>query len=260
MTWLIAALCATALGTQPRSIPITGDRLSGFVLPIEPLDAEIRIEALRAHAWKVNDTQRLALDRDVRIDIGGRLYQSTAAVVWLNRIPSAGGLINQLAVYFDDLENPAEFGSGSGISGREILITASTRGTVRLDVSLLTREGPRKRGLHEAAIASFQEAARCEPDNPGWLYRAAGVQAQMSRWQEVVATLEPLTERTPHFADAFYELGLAHSMLGRRQQARAALQRAAELRPGDPRVTEALRRLRVVQPPTRALHGPGPRK
>lgn len=117
-----------------------------------------------------------------------------------------------------------------------------------------------KRGRHEAAIASYLEAARCEPDNPGWLYRAAGVQAKMSRWQDVVATLEPLTERAPHFGEAFFELGRAHAMLGRQQQARAALQRAAELRPGDPRVTEALRRLRPVQTPTRALDGPAPRK
>ncbi|MHC4107575.1 MAG: tetratricopeptide repeat protein, partial [Planctomycetota bacterium] len=116
------------------------------------------------------------------------------------------------------------------------------------------------RGRHEAAIASYLEAARCDPDNPGWPYRAAGVQAGMSRWQDVVATLEPLTERAPYFAEAFYDLGRAQAMLGRQQQARTALQRAAELRPDDPRIIEALRGLSAAQTPTRALDGPVPRQ
>ncbi|MHC4447004.1 MAG: hypothetical protein ACYSXF_04370, partial [Planctomycetota bacterium] len=59
---------------------------------------------------------------------------------------------------------------------------------------------------------------------------------------------------------AFYELGRAQAMLGRRQPARTALQRAAELRPDDPRITEALRGLSAAQTPTQALDGPAPRQ
>src|SRR5689334_10678727 len=42
----------------PREIPLNGDRLSGIVLPIEPLNTDINLSALRATAWTVDDTKR----------------------------------------------------------------------------------------------------------------------------------------------------------------------------------------------------------
>ena len=43
---LLAALVSAQ--ETPRSIPISGDRLTGMVLPVEPVEGEIRLAALRA--------------------------------------------------------------------------------------------------------------------------------------------------------------------------------------------------------------------
>ncbi len=90
-------LCVGPVAAQ-RAIPITGDRLSGIALPIEPIDADIELEALRASAWTVDDTKRLLLEQDVRVRIGELELTAGAAVIWINRLPSADGLFNQMAI------------------------------------------------------------------------------------------------------------------------------------------------------------------
>ena len=135
----------TAAGAQ-RTANVTGDRLTGFVLPIEPVDGSIDITALRAWAWVIDDTRRLMLDGGVRIRVGGYDIQGKTAVVWINRIPSAAGLINQLAVYLPEVQNPANR-SGLGLSGKDVLMTASTRGPVTLDVARLDDRPPPPTGL-----------------------------------------------------------------------------------------------------------------
>ena len=136
---VLAAAGAEARGQG--SVPITGDRLSGFVLPIEPLSEDIEIEALRVRAWDVDDTRRLLLEGDVRVRIGARQFTADTALVWINRLPSEGGLINQLAVFFDRVRDPTKR-AGFGVGGRHILVTASARGAVTLEVGLLDPEPP----------------------------------------------------------------------------------------------------------------------
>ena len=136
-----AALC-TCLGLcvgpadAQRAIPVTGDRLSGIALPIEPIEANIELAALRASAWTVDDTKRLLLEQDVRVRIGELELTAGAAVIWINRLPSADGLINQMAIYFDRLDN-AGAGAGLGVGGQQVLVTASARGAIRLSAALL---------------------------------------------------------------------------------------------------------------------------
>ena len=138
---LLVALVVTVPAGAQGTAAITGDRLTGFVLPVEPVDTGIRITALRAWAWSVDDTRRLLVEGDVRVQVGGYDIDGDAAVVWINRIPSADGLINQLAVYFTHVRNPAGR-SGLGVSGTGVLLTASARGTVMLDVARLERRPP----------------------------------------------------------------------------------------------------------------------
>ena len=141
---LLALLAAATPVDAQRTVEITGDRLTGFVLPVEPAetgDTGIRITALRAWAWSVDDTRRLLLEGGVRVQVGGYDIAGDEAVVWLNRIPSAQGLINQLAVYFTHVRNPASR-SGVSISGTGVLLTASARGPVMLDVARLQRHPP----------------------------------------------------------------------------------------------------------------------
>jgi hypothetical protein len=136
-----AALCAClGLWVGPvdaqRTIPVTGDRLSGIALPIEPIDADIALAALRATAWTVDDTKRLLLEQDVRVRIGELELTAGAAVIWINRLPSAERLINQVAIYFDRLDNPGA-AAGLGVAGQRVLVTASARGAMRLTAALL---------------------------------------------------------------------------------------------------------------------------
>src|SRR5262245_36385408 len=68
-----------------RLVAITGDRLSGFVLPIDPIAGSITLSAGHAWVWQVDDTQRIELREDVRITLGSYSFSSSAAEVWLNR-------------------------------------------------------------------------------------------------------------------------------------------------------------------------------
>lgn len=142
---LLAAACVFALinadAAAQSGVPITGDRLSGVVLPIEPLKADIQLRALKAAAWEVDDTRRLVLEGNVSIRIGGYSFTSDAAAVWINRIPSAEGLINQIAIYFDRVEEPAAR-AGFGVSGATLLVTASARGKVDLQATVLDHARP----------------------------------------------------------------------------------------------------------------------
>jgi hypothetical protein len=131
----LAIVLPAAPASAQRSIEITGDRLSGSVLPVEPLEGEITIRALHGWAWTVDDTKRLVLEGDVEI--------ADSAVLWLNRMPSEDGLINQIAMYFDRLENPSRR-AGLGVAGESLLVTGSTRGDVVLRVAVLDQERPRR--------------------------------------------------------------------------------------------------------------------
>jgi lipopolysaccharide assembly outer membrane protein LptD (OstA) len=135
------ALAAVPTGGQPETVTVAGDRLTGFVLPVEPLVTDIRLSALRARAWEVEDTRCLVLEGDARVLIGTYDLRSSAAVVWVNRIPSPKGLINQIAVYFEQTNQPAS-GAAVGVRGRQLLVTGSARGGVKLDVALLEKGPP----------------------------------------------------------------------------------------------------------------------
>ncbi len=148
-----------------RRVPITGDRISGFVLPIEPITGDIRIEALRASAWNVDDTKRLLLSGDVRISIGAYVFESDAAAVWINRVPSKDGLINQIAMYFDQVDDPTK-PAGLGVRGNQVLVTGSARGAVALQVSLLQDEQPPATGLLRRADQRLAAYLRTTVDEP----------------------------------------------------------------------------------------------
>ncbi|MGI9014233.1 MAG: LPS assembly protein LptD [Phycisphaerales bacterium] len=140
MLLLIAAAGLPAAGQE--TITVSGDRLSGIVLPVEPLDGAIAISALRADAWTVDDTKRLRLRGDVVLSIGDFTFHADGAVIWINRIPSADGVINQIAAYFDNARNP-QGRAGVSASGDRLLITASARGDVLLNVALMNEGRPR---------------------------------------------------------------------------------------------------------------------
>ncbi len=131
----------TAQELQFKNVTNTGDRLSGVVLPVLPLDAEITILALRADAWTVNDTKRLVLTTDIVISIGTYIFQSEKASVWINRMPTDRGVVSQIAVYM-----PTSTRTGGrtalGAEGKDLLIVGSTFGGINMDVALLNPKKP----------------------------------------------------------------------------------------------------------------------
>lgn len=124
-----------------REVSVTGDRLGGFVLPVLPVESDIRLNGIEARTWRVDDTLRIKLEGDVQVDVGGYFFSASEALVWINRIPSEEGLVNQLAVYFPLVEEPTRR-AGLGVTGEDVLIVGTARGAVRLATSLRTAEPP----------------------------------------------------------------------------------------------------------------------
>ncbi len=158
---LLASVLATAptLAQAVEEVPITGDSLGGFVLPIMPIDSDISLDANQAWTWTVGDTQRLLLQGDVRIACGYYFFTSKVAVVWINRLPTATGLVNQLAVWFPEATEPTRR-AGLGASGTDLLITASARGKVLLDCPVIAEELPRNKPALQAATLRLQDYLR----------------------------------------------------------------------------------------------------
>ena len=165
LTALLAILVPAALAPAQRPQPVTGDRLTGFVLPILPLEADIRLEALRAWGWSIEDTKRLVLEGEVTIEIGAYRVRGASATVWINRITTDDGPINQIAAYFERADQPANR-AGLGVSGKHLLLTGSAVGSVDLNVALLRRQPPpRSRLLSEGErrLAGYLRGLLAEP-------------------------------------------------------------------------------------------------
>ncbi|MBU3729082.1 MAG: hypothetical protein FGM37_07525, partial [Phycisphaerales bacterium] len=150
----LALLCAGAAGGQApqppalpgtggelRDVPITGDGLGGFVIPVRPVESDIRLVGTTCWRWTSDDTLRLQLEGDVKVEFAGYAFASRSAIVWINRIPSAQGLVNQIAVYFPEVHEPTRR-AGLGASGSDLFVTGSTRGEVVLSCVLPTEGAP----------------------------------------------------------------------------------------------------------------------
>ncbi len=105
------------------------------------------------------------------------------------------------------------------------------------------------RGDAPGAAAAFVAAARLDPANATWMYRAAASLIQVARWQEAADILLTLTRREPGAARAWALLGEAQMNLGKLDDADASLKRAAAIAPTEPMVHEALRKLRLKRRP-----------
>ena len=123
-----------AAGTS--DVAIDGRSLGGFVLPVLPVSHDLVISAERTFEWTVDDTKRLFLQGDVTIEIGSYDFRSASAVVWINRLPTADGLVTQFAAWFPSVSEPTRR-AGMGASGRDVLITSTLNGEVKLSTVVL---------------------------------------------------------------------------------------------------------------------------
>ena len=118
------------------SIPaLAGDRLGGLVLPVEPRNGPIQLNAMRAWTWDVDNTKRLLLSGDVEILIADFAFEGQTAVIWIDRIPSDAGVINQIVVFLPEATSRNSL-AGTGPQGRNLLITGSSRGDVGLNTAV----------------------------------------------------------------------------------------------------------------------------
>ena len=84
--------------------------------------------------------------------------------------------------------------------------------------------------------------------------------SQMQRWEEAVAEFEVCTADAPAEAEHWHKLGRAYLQVGRRPDAIAALERAAEISPNDLGIRKNLARARSVLadlPSVAGRRGPG---
>jgi tetratricopeptide (TPR) repeat protein len=87
------------------------------------------------------------------------------------------------------------------------------------------------------AAAKLGEAVECHPGNPLFRMRLGLLLRDMGRWPEAVEQFEAAVARSPQYAEALRELGIAQNKLCQQTQAgpdgEEALRRAIELRPTD---------------------------
>ena len=149
-TWLIVAVLGLTAVMLPgrtcardhHAVPaMSGDRLGGLVLPVEPRDGPIQINAMRAWTWTIEETKRLVLSGDIEIHIADFSFEGETAVVWLDRIPSEDGLINQIVVFLPEVTSRTSQ-AGTGPQGRNLLITGSSRGDVGLNTAVFNPYRP----------------------------------------------------------------------------------------------------------------------
>jgi hypothetical protein len=132
----------TLADDRVREVPISGDRLSGLVLPVLPRATDIIVSGLKASAWTVDDTKRLLVESDVSITIGAYTFDAERAVVWLNRMQTDAGIVSQIAVYLPAFSKSSKL-NALGAEGENLLVVGSTLGSVSMDVALLIPSKPK---------------------------------------------------------------------------------------------------------------------
>ena len=105
-------------------------------LGVAPIEADTLLSALRAHAWREGEVDRLYLDGWVRVAVGDFHFEAQRALVWINRIPYEDAepdapAYHEIAVYLEEVSE-ADRPSGISAEGDELLITASVIGAARL--------------------------------------------------------------------------------------------------------------------------------
>ncbi len=150
-----------------RRVQIDGSSLGGFVLPILPIAHDLELDADTTVEWSVDDTKRLLLRGNAQVRIGTYDFRADEAVIWVDRIPSARGLVTQIAAWFPAVSEPTRR-AGLGASGRDVLVTASLSGTVKLR-TLVLEDGPVRSNLvarGERRLARYLRTLIATPPPP----------------------------------------------------------------------------------------------
>ncbi len=148
---LSAGQCATAAQpVLPPSRPspnagvstpvIDGTTFAGLALTTDPQPGNAQLSALRAKVWTTGDTQRIYLDGDVQLQVGGYSLNADRASVWIESLyPDENTRLRQIAVYLDDARDPLA-AAGSIVRADRLLVTVVIEGEVLLNAANFQRE------------------------------------------------------------------------------------------------------------------------
>ncbi len=176
---VVAPLLAPASQAGPRAFP-DGRAFAEITLPASPQAGEIRLDASRGWTWQESRTNRLLLERDVRITLGLYQFAAKRAVVWIEPVRIAGQDASQVAVYLDEAASvpgaaPIEQTAGRLLITGIILTGAPILRADRLERSrpddALIAEGESRLGLYLAEVAGIApplaQARDSGPSVPG---------------------------------------------------------------------------------------------
>jgi len=168
---LIVAIGALAIALASPAIAqvsdlgihrIDGRTFEGLELPENPQPGGVSFRADKAYAWEEGATRRLALRGDTVITVGIHTFRAQQAIVWMEPTIIDGAQAHKLAIYFDQVFDPAG-DAEVGLSAERILITGVVRGSRSLETDSLDRGRPdspfleqaeRRFAQHLTAIAS----------------------------------------------------------------------------------------------------------
>ena len=110
------------------------------ILDTQIIESDIELRGNRAQSWKVDQAHHILLEKDVHIKIGGYGFRADRAVVVVTKRQLPGQVVNENAIYLD---NVSELAAGSAVrqQAKRLLVTTTTRGKIRLSTDLHT-SGP----------------------------------------------------------------------------------------------------------------------
>ncbi len=165
-----STLGAQAITPRTPSTPrlIDGRTLAAIDLPANPQELALSFGAARAWTWREGATERLFLDRDVRVNLGPYHYSARRATIWIEPVRVEGVDAEQVAVFFDEVSDPSGAPWASQ-SGPRLLVTAiaiTPAPTLRAD--LLRRARPEDPFLEEseARLARYLSSIIESPGRP----------------------------------------------------------------------------------------------
>ncbi|VAX42112.1 hypothetical protein MNBD_PLANCTO03-1765, partial [hydrothermal vent metagenome] len=142
-------------------LDITGHTFAGLRLPLAPVPGVIEFTANRVRVWVEQDanangtatTQRLLLDGDVVVTLGGSRFEADRAVVWLEKLPrqAATRPTHQVYIYFDSVGSIAA-DAGSSLRAHRLSVDGVVMHSqpIRLAADLAEQGRPAEAFLREA--------------------------------------------------------------------------------------------------------------
>lgn len=155
---------APAGAARPDNLPpITGRDFGGLRLPGGTQSAGVSFGGARAWVWSTDDPtvpggipggdiQRLLLQGDVKVELGGHRFTAAQACVWIQQLPDPQDPLarnpgepvirtRQIAIFFDRVADPAA-AVGFSQAGDRLLVTGILRGELTLREDSLRRGRP----------------------------------------------------------------------------------------------------------------------